>query len=64
MGIRKSINGIAIAQKINIKTGFVTKSATSLSVFGMATTVITSDQKRDIILIQGLVPKNMQHILL
>ena len=64
MGIRKSINGYAIAQKINIKMAFVMRSATSLSVFGMVTTAITSDQKRDITLIQGLVPKNMQHIVL
>lgn len=57
MGIRKSINGIAIAQKINIKMTFVTMSAISSSVFGMATIVIISDQKADITLIQGWVPR-------
>ena len=57
MDIRKSINGIAIAQKINIKMEFAMTSATSLSVFGMATIVIISDRKADITLIQGMVPK-------
>ena len=57
MGIRKSINGIAIAQKINTKMTFVTMSAISSSVFGMATIVIISDQKADITLIQGWVPR-------
>lgn len=57
MGIRKSINGIAIVQKINIKITFVTMSAISSSVFGMATIVIISDQKADITLIQGWVPR-------
>lgn len=51
MDIRKSINGIAIAQKINIKMEFAMTSATSLSVFGMATIVIISDRKADITLI-------------
>ena len=57
MGIRKSINGIVIVQKINIKMEYAMTSATSLSVSGMGTIVIISDRKADITLIQGMVPK-------